>query len=164
SSFFSSRRRHTSWPRDWSSDVCSSDLSFVGITPQGWMRRWDGEGRVGLLPGGERDASFAVPAAHPALRRDADEGMREQVANARRVFLRDRAEMHDGGIAPVLRHVDVVDLFGLRAQILNAAQVGVNVFEGGRLRRSPVVNGDVRQGLLDGVEVGRFGGGDNGRA
>src|SRR5439155_2655801 len=24
--FFSSRRRHTSWPRDWSSDVCSSDL------------------------------------------------------------------------------------------------------------------------------------------
>src|SRR5439155_4082271 len=24
--FFSSSRRHTSWPRDWSSDVCSSDL------------------------------------------------------------------------------------------------------------------------------------------
>src|SRR5207253_7611839 len=24
---FSSRRRHTRWPRDWSSDVCSSDLS-----------------------------------------------------------------------------------------------------------------------------------------
>src|SRR6266508_1627060 len=24
--FFSSRRRHTSWPRAWSSDVCSSDL------------------------------------------------------------------------------------------------------------------------------------------
>src|SRR5207253_7397882 len=27
--FFSSRRRHTRWPRDWSSDVCSSDLPFV---------------------------------------------------------------------------------------------------------------------------------------
>src|SRR5439155_6641346 len=26
--FFSSRRRHTRWPRDWSSDVCSSDLFF----------------------------------------------------------------------------------------------------------------------------------------
>src|SRR5207253_7408203 len=26
--FVSSRRRHTSWPRDWSSDVCSSDLPF----------------------------------------------------------------------------------------------------------------------------------------
>src|SRR5690625_5539792 len=28
--FFSSRRRHTRWPRDWSSDVCSSDLKFTG--------------------------------------------------------------------------------------------------------------------------------------
>src|SRR5439155_2300287 len=28
--FFSSRRRHTRWPRDWSSDVCSSDL-FTAI-------------------------------------------------------------------------------------------------------------------------------------
>src|SRR5437660_2512315 len=27
--FFTSRRRHTSWPRDWSSDVCSSDLTNV---------------------------------------------------------------------------------------------------------------------------------------
>src|SRR5439155_6767434 len=30
--FFSSRRRHTRWPRDWSSDVCSSDL-------RGWTTR-----------------------------------------------------------------------------------------------------------------------------
>src|SRR5215510_4314469 len=29
--FFSSRRRHTRWPRDWSSDVCSSDLEGVLI-------------------------------------------------------------------------------------------------------------------------------------
>src|SRR5690606_4944733 len=27
--FFSSRRRHTSFSRDWSSDVCSSDLEYV---------------------------------------------------------------------------------------------------------------------------------------
>src|SRR5690625_3760109 len=27
--FFSSRRRHTRWPRDWSSDVCSSDLILL---------------------------------------------------------------------------------------------------------------------------------------
>src|SRR6266702_1550243 len=26
--FLSSRRRHTRWPRDWSSDVCSSDLGW----------------------------------------------------------------------------------------------------------------------------------------
>src|SRR5690554_7041670 len=33
--FFSSRRRHTRCGRDWSSDVCSSDLAFVlrGATP-----------------------------------------------------------------------------------------------------------------------------------
>src|SRR5699024_12157404 len=28
--FFSSRRRHTRSKRDWSSDVCSSDLSYAG--------------------------------------------------------------------------------------------------------------------------------------
>src|SRR5690606_40788941 len=27
--FFSSRRRHTRFSRDWSSDVCSSDLEFI---------------------------------------------------------------------------------------------------------------------------------------
>src|SRR5690625_7444327 len=32
--FFSSRRRHTRWPRDWSSDVCSSDLLFSGFDPE----------------------------------------------------------------------------------------------------------------------------------
>src|SRR5690625_6645788 len=29
--FFSSRRRHTRWPRDWSSDVCSSDLMAISV-------------------------------------------------------------------------------------------------------------------------------------
>src|SRR5690349_23011683 len=31
--FFSSRRRHTRSLRDWSSDVCSSDLVFIGMVP-----------------------------------------------------------------------------------------------------------------------------------
>src|SRR5689334_23650687 len=39
--FFSSRRRHTRWNCDWSSDVCSSDLAcsprseprFINVTP-----------------------------------------------------------------------------------------------------------------------------------
>src|SRR6267154_3816427 len=30
--FFSSRRRHTRWTGDWSSDVCSSDLSAAGAS------------------------------------------------------------------------------------------------------------------------------------
>src|SRR6266508_3212511 len=32
--FFSSRRRHTRWPRDWSSDVCSSDLQHAARRAQ----------------------------------------------------------------------------------------------------------------------------------
>src|SRR5690606_39506060 len=31
--FFSSRRRHTRFSRDWSSDVCSSDLRFHDLRP-----------------------------------------------------------------------------------------------------------------------------------
>src|SRR5690625_388535 len=33
--FFSSRRRHTIWPRDWSSDVCSSDLHLLAGLVEG---------------------------------------------------------------------------------------------------------------------------------
>src|SRR5215510_3937317 len=35
--FFSSRRRHTRWPRDWSSDVCSSDLVEWTILRCSWF-------------------------------------------------------------------------------------------------------------------------------
>src|SRR5690606_40132701 len=40
--FFSSRRRHTRFSRDWSSDVCSSDLGHV------FLRGW----RAGRFPSG----------------------------------------------------------------------------------------------------------------
>src|SRR5439155_13317042 len=43
--FFSSRRRHTRWPRDWSSDVCSSDLAH----PAGyWCKKV--QGTIGVVP------------------------------------------------------------------------------------------------------------------
>src|SRR5690625_6458720 len=38
---FTSRRRHTRWPRDWSSDVCSSDLVLIPARNSGhdrWIR------------------------------------------------------------------------------------------------------------------------------
>src|SRR5207253_6612299 len=38
--FFSSRRRHTRWPRDWSSDVCSSDLSFATVSCGNLYEDW----------------------------------------------------------------------------------------------------------------------------
>src|SRR2546429_6732814 len=36
--FFSSRRRHTRCSRDWSSDVCSSDLATRALDPPGGVR------------------------------------------------------------------------------------------------------------------------------
>src|SRR6266581_6703216 len=53
--FFSSRRRHTSWTGDWSSDVCSSDL----VRPRRravWPAR-PGPGRATATPGGARTRS-----------------------------------------------------------------------------------------------------------
>src|SRR3712207_4866609 len=48
--FFSSRRRHTRYWRDWSSDVCSSDLGIeVEARPPGKKVK-----RLSLLSGGER--------------------------------------------------------------------------------------------------------------
>src|SRR5438309_4921980 len=45
--FFSSRRRHTRWNCDWSSDVCSSDLSV----PLGLNEELAELGEVGLKSG-----------------------------------------------------------------------------------------------------------------
>src|SRR3712207_7428525 len=40
--FFSSRRRHTRYWRDWSSDVCSSDLEpTTGLDPQARHLVWE---------------------------------------------------------------------------------------------------------------------------
>src|SRR5207249_7211725 len=48
--FFSSRRRHTRSKRDWSSDVCSSDLYFTGIV---WEIH-DRKGELRAIAGGGR--------------------------------------------------------------------------------------------------------------
>src|SRR6266511_5766549 len=45
--FFSSRRRHTRFSRDWSSDVCSSDLD---PSRQRFSALWQGLERIGRLP------------------------------------------------------------------------------------------------------------------
>src|SRR5690606_39499774 len=61
--FFSSRRRHTRFSRDWSSDVCSSDL-----TPGGGAAPWsDWTGRGGAHPAGQ--GRGRIPRARGAGRR-----------------------------------------------------------------------------------------------
>src|SRR5690625_7165298 len=56
--FFSGRRRHTRWPRDWSSDVCSSDLRADDQQQgdQGDDPRPQGDGPLGTQ-GGQRQRS-----------------------------------------------------------------------------------------------------------
>src|SRR5437868_8484125 len=46
--FFSSRRRHTRSKRDWSSDVCSSDLSARGARYASGFGFWVGVWGLGL--------------------------------------------------------------------------------------------------------------------
>src|SRR6266702_5310447 len=76
--FFSSRRRHTRWPRDWSSDVCSSDLvALRGADEQGTLA--DRKRRLGSDPceaEGVANVVLGVPAEvverRPVLTRPAD--------------------------------------------------------------------------------------------
>src|SRR5690606_754083 len=62
--FFSSRRRHTRFSRDWSSDVCSSDLRVLdragrqAAPPRGPA----GSGAAGS-PGGDGTGAGGAPAA-----------------------------------------------------------------------------------------------------
>src|SRR3712207_9530022 len=76
--FFSSRRRHTRYWRDWSSDVCSSDLVLRGTASVGaveavlaqglraipmvgrWLGHWTQERRVRHPPAGEGDRESGV--------------------------------------------------------------------------------------------------------
>src|SRR5437660_9636201 len=68
--FFSSRRRHTRWPRDWSSDVCSSDLA-------------DRE-RQGQASAADLRAVVLVPLAVQLPRGRADRGSARAVRRAAR--------------------------------------------------------------------------------
>src|SRR6266508_185474 len=56
--FFSSRRRHTRWPRDWSSDVCSSDVG-------GGEGALGGRAQVGIFAPSGNDQATEVEVEQP---------------------------------------------------------------------------------------------------
>src|SRR5690606_28306112 len=57
--FFSSRRRHTRFSRDWSSDVCSSDLFGGNAAPDAGSRYIE----YGGVPDSRRDMGSSPPPA-----------------------------------------------------------------------------------------------------
>src|SRR5437868_11714509 len=67
--FFSSRRRHTRSKRDWSSDVCSSDLK--SIFKQLWLKAGEkmlfANGTKGIALDTERLCLKVVPGDDPAV-------------------------------------------------------------------------------------------------
>src|SRR5690625_5699540 len=65
--FFSSRRRHTRWPRDWSSDVCSSDLSGAGASLGGEPEESGFKVSEGRPPGLSDEIESIAVHASPAL-------------------------------------------------------------------------------------------------
>src|SRR5690606_37142226 len=90
--FFSSRRRHTRFSRDWSSDVCSSDLDIGGAT---------------IKPAGQIPIRFEIP-YDPA---QVQEGHRYHVrasikAGETLLFVTDQAYPVLG--ADDVRHVDLL--------------------------------------------------------
>src|SRR5690606_25902239 len=70
--FFSSRRRHTSFSRDWSSDVCSSDLALeqalaATVAAEAADARLRAYEKTGALAGNPRaNVRDLVEAAHAA--------------------------------------------------------------------------------------------------
>src|SRR5215203_4666494 len=103
--FFSSRRRHTRYWRDWSSDVCSSDLHpavIFALTPDGRVARY--------LHG----VQFSPDEVEAALR-DAKAGvlMSTQTADVLRCFRFDPASRRAGARAQLFLRVGAALMFGL---------------------------------------------------
>src|SRR6266481_4635488 len=65
--FFSSRRRHTRWNCDWSSDVCSSDLRLEADEGAGAGRPRPRRGGLSARPGrrGSGRSAMTIPVPDP---------------------------------------------------------------------------------------------------
>src|SRR2546430_9757869 len=74
--FFSSRRRHTRFDCDWSSDVCSSDLIEISLNPElGSIveREFQRQPEVATLPRSPAIGSLDCGGAGPVARAQAEQ-------------------------------------------------------------------------------------------
>src|SRR5256885_10737791 len=81
--FFSSRRRHTRLQGDWSSDVCSSDLSLARELQRPWLTELRGSSRYLWCTGLLTDA--VVGRAQFPPRRQSRHGPRSQLSDRKSV-------------------------------------------------------------------------------
>src|SRR5690625_1848852 len=115
--FFSCRRRHTRWPRDWSSDVCSSDLElhlrFHGYSDGAWtdsaVRRY------------VNDAGDLLERLHRLTRSDSTTRNKRKAARlaaayddleARIVVLQEQEEL--AAIRPDLNGQEIMETLGVK--------------------------------------------------
>src|SRR6266487_5111580 len=88
--FFSSRRRHTRWTGDWSSDVCSSDLDGAGILiqmPDAFLRRVCGRQGLTLPAIGQYGVGMVFLPQEPASRMACEQEIERAVAAEGQVLL-----------------------------------------------------------------------------
>src|SRR5439155_17326595 len=104
--FFSSRRRHTSWPRDWSSDVCSSDLIDTAVDPvlESFCEEWGKETPLVLIAEGlEDEHGKEAPQAFPRGTREEDAKLRlivDPIDGTRGLMYDKRSAWALAGVAP----------------------------------------------------------------
>src|SRR5437870_13327190 len=112
--FFSSRRRHTRWPRDWSSDVCSSDLNFLR---HGSAQ--NGAGERGSLIGWQGDV--AEDDADPAAIKWAGDGIAPRLPPGVQGEMNHRVELFEqGGVE--------LQTFRIKAEVLDkTTDQGINL-------------------------------------
>src|SRR3989440_3659740 len=127
--FFSSRRRHTRSDRDWSSDVCSSDLTFSKAWGLAGCRVGYALGSpyvIGVLRAAGGPYSVAAPSIALALAQleHGEEALRAHVARIRveRAQLATRLGARRGGLAPRPSQANFVLVeCGPRAQAIRQA-------------------------------------------
>src|SRR5260370_35685378 len=94
--FFSSRRRHTRFKCDWSSDVCSSDLEFRSQEPglDDWKTRSDLYATFRKSSAGDPEKNLkAIPRKQRAVvRKGIQNGLRSQIGQDTDSFHRIYAE------------------------------------------------------------------------